>query len=293
MIKHLFLLIRPLQWAKNAFIFLPLFFSGSFTDVDALRNGIYAFLAFSFTASSIYCFNDIWDIEKDRMHSKKKKRPLASGALSVTQGYVTMAVMAVLAATMLVVSGLAANYALSGIFIFYYTMNLAYCMWLKNYPIVDVFIIALGFVLRIMVGGQATDTVLSHWIVQMTFLLALFLAFAKRRDDVVIYAETGIKPRANTNRYNLDFMNQAISVIGAVTIVCYIMYTVSDEVIARFHNDYVYVTSIFVLAGILRYLHLTIVDINSGSPTRVLMKDRFTQGCLVAWAVSFAAIIYL
>jgi 4-hydroxybenzoate polyprenyltransferase len=172
-------------------------------------------------------------------------------------------------------------------------MNLAYCIVLKHLAIVDVFIIAVGFVLRILMGGCATGIVVSHWIVLMTFLLALFLAFAKRRDDVVMYENTGIKARPNVNRYNLQFMNQSIGIVASITMVCYIMYTVSEEVIARLDSRYVYVTSIFVLAGIIRYLQVTMVDVKSGSPTKVLMKDRFVQLCLLCWVVSFAVILYL
>lgn len=118
------------------------------------------------------------------------------------------------------------------------------------------------------------------------------LAFAKRRDDVVIYEDTGMKVRRNVNRYNLQFMNQALAIIASVTMVCYIMYTVSDEVIERMHTSYLYVTSIFVLAGIMRYLQLTIVDVKSGSPTKILMKDLFIQICILSWILCFWVIIY-
>jgi 4-hydroxybenzoate polyprenyltransferase len=155
-----------------------------------------------------------------------------------------------------------------------------------------VFIIALGFVLRILMGGVATGIYISHWIILMTFLLALFLAFAKRRDDVAIYETSGVKARKNIDRYNLDFMNQAITVVASVTMVCYIMYTVSEDVVARMGSHYVYVTAIFVLAGIIRYLQVTIVDVKSGSPTRVLMKDRFVQACVAGWLLTFAIILY-
>lgn len=127
--------------------------------------------------------------------------------------------------------------------------------------------------MRIILGGVATGIILSHWIIIMTFLLALFLAFAKRRDDVVMYENTGVKVRKNVNRYNIDFMNQAITIVATITVIAYIMYTVSPDVVARIKSPYLYMTSIFVLLGIMRYLQLTIVDIKSGSPTKVLMKD--------------------
>ena len=172
-------------------------------------------------------------------------------------------------------------------------MNIFYCVKLKQIALVDVFIIAIGFVLRVILGGVVNEIELSQWIVLMTFLLALFLAFAKRRDDVVLYQETGVLPRKNVNRYNLDFMNQAISIVGTITLVAYIMYTVSDEVMSRLGSRYIYFTTIFVLAGILRYMQLTIVDVKSGSPTKVLMKDKFVQLCIIGWVLAFLILIYL
>ena len=166
-------------------------------------------------------------------------------------------------------------YKAIGILLFYYLLNIAYCIKLKKLVLVDVFIIALGFVCRILAGGFSTGIAISHWIVLMTFLLALFLAFAKRRDDVVIYEGTGVKARRNINRYNLSFMNQAISVVSSLSVMCYILYTVSEDTVRRMDTGFLYVTSLWVLLGFLRYLQLTIVDVKSGSPTRVLMKDRF------------------
>ncbi len=182
--------------------------------------------------------------------------------------------------------------AVYGVILFYIMMNIAYCVRLKHIAIVDVFVIALGFVLRVFIGGWATGIVLSQWVILMTFLLALFLAFAKRRDDVVMYENTGIMARRNVDRYSVEFLNQAISIIASITMVCYVMYTVSPEVTERFHTQYLYVTSVFVLAGIIRYLQITIVDVKSGSPTKVLMRDHFIHACIFCWLVSFLVIIY-
>ena len=126
----------------------------------------------------------------------------------------------------------------------------------------------------------------------LTFLLALFLAFAKRRDDVVSYENTGVLARRNINRYNIAFMNQSLSVIAAVTLVSYILYCVSPDVISRIGSDYLYVTAVFVLAGIIRYLQLSIVDLKSGSPTRILLNDRFIQGCVLFWLLTFLVLLY-
>ncbi len=290
--KNIFLLLRPQQWMKNGFVFLPLFFSGNLCNTSMLLQAFVAFLAYSLAASSVYCFNDIYDREADRLHPKKRLRPVASGAVSVAKAYVLM-LFTLFLSLLVAFSGLIAWREAYFIIGFYYVMNLAYCIRLKQIALVDVVIIAVGFVLRVVLGGAVTGIALSHWIVVMTFLLALFLAFAKRRDDVVLYENTGVLPRRNVNRYNLQFMNQTIAVIASITLVAYMMYTVSDEVMERLGSHRIYVTAIFVLMGILRYMQLTIVDVKSGSPTKVLMHDHFIQACIVGWGISFLVLIYL
>ena len=286
-------LIRPAQWSKNLFIFLPLFFSGQLWNIDLLLRSIVAFFAFSFAASSIYCFNDIIDVKADRLHPNKCKRPIASGAVSPEMGYVLMVVFGVLSMAILFFLGGTSRFELMGLVTFYYLMNLAYCIRLKRYVIVDVIIISTGFVLRIIVGGVATGIWLSEWLIMMTFLLALFLSFAKRRDDVILYINTGVPPRETTNRYNLEFANQLITLIATITVIAYIMYTLSPDVMARFNSHYVYLTSIFVLVGIIRYLQITIVYLKSGNPTKIFLRDRFIQVCIIGWMITFIIIIYL
>ena len=293
MMKAIISLIRPQQWAKNGFVLLPLFFGGQLLSLWCWIEALWTFLAFSFMASSVYCLNDIRDIEADRLHPKKCKRPLAAGLIKPGHA---VALMVSLAAASLAISLLALDYAnlkVCLILCAYLMLNIAYCLKLKRFAIVDVMIVSFGFVLRLVSGGMACRIWLSPWIVLMTFLLALFLAFAKRRDDVVLYEEKKVVVRRNVVRYNLPFMNQTLGIIGAVTIVCYIMYTLSPDVIARFDNGYLYVTSLFVIAAVLRYLQLSLVDCTTGSPTRILMRDRFIQVCLVLWVISFALMIYI
>ena len=291
-IKNYMKILRPKQWMKNFFVMLPLFFGGELFNGKALLAGAITFLAYSFAASSIYCFNDIHDVDDDRRHPVKCLRPIASGAISISVAYALM--FTCFALSMLSVF-LLPDYALQtgGIILFYWLLNLAYCARLKQYAIIDVCIVAFGFVLRLLAGGFATHIPLSKWIVLMTFLITLFMSFAKRRDDVIRMERTGEAPRKNTIRYNLTFINQAITITASVTLVCYIMYTVSPEVIQNFQTDYLYLTTIFVLVGLLRYIQLTVVDQKSGDPTKVLLKDRFTQLVVVAWLLTFLLIIYV
>ncbi len=290
--KSIIKVIRPHQWVKNVFVFIPLFFGGSMMNGGSLLAATIAFVAFSFIASSIYCLNDIVDVEADRNHPVKCRRPIASGKVSVPQAYACMAFM--VAASFALTALLGSMAALTaGVIAVYFVMNVAYCLWLKDYAIVDVCIIAFGFVLRLLAGGAATHTELSNWIVLMTFLLTLFLSLAKRRDDVVRMNETGHPARKNTIRYNLDFINQAITITATVTLVCYIMYCVSPEVEQRIGTRYLYLTTVFVLLGILRYLQLTLVDNKSGDPTRALLGDRMLQVVVALWLLSFLVIIYI
>ena len=292
--KHLIALMRPAQWLKNVFIMLPLFFSRNIMSADGLINPAYTFVAFSLAASSIYCFNDIMDVEADKLHPKKSKRPIASGKITLPQAYAAMFVLIV--AAILSLFALPNGSARTGtiaIVVIYYVMNIAYCLGLKHIAIIDTFIISTGFVIRVLAGGISTGTWVSQWIILMTFLLALFLAFAKRRDDVVIFNNCGKKMRRNITRYNLEFLNNAISIIAAMTMICYIMWTMSQAVIERLGTEQLYITSIFVLLGMMRYMLLTIVDAKSGSPTNILQRDKFIHLCILGWIVSFIVIIYM
>ena len=286
-------LILPQHWIKNFFVLIPMFFGGELFDLESITNGIVVFFAFSFVASSIYCYNDIVDADADRNHPIKCRRPIASGAVSVRHAYWLMAAMFLLSMSTLLLLPPLSMWNVMAVVLFYYVLNLAYCSKLKQYAILDVCIVAFGFVLRIIAGGQAEDVELSNWIVLMTFLLTLFLSFAKRRDDVLRMNETGEAPRHNTSRYNLTFINQAITITASVTLVCYIMYTVSPEVTEHFGSGYLYLTSVFVLLGLLRYIQIAVVDQKSGDPVKVALHDRFSQLIVLAWLVSYLILIYL
>lgn len=286
-------LLRPEHWTKNLFVFAPVFFGGHFFNAQMLLVSLIGFAALSLAASSIYCLNDICDVDTDKRHPEKCKRPIASGAISRNSALFAMAICFLLSLGVLLIFNNTVGYTMIALVLLYYAINVAYCVKLKKYAIVDVVIIAIGFVLRVLVGGVALDTDISEWLIIMTFLLAFFLAFAKRRDDVVLYESTGVSQRKNTEQYNLEFMNQVITVLASIVIVAYFMWALSPEVIERHNTRNFYITAIFVLMGIIRYLQITIVDLKSGSPTKILLRDRFTQGCIVGWIVSFMVILYL
>lgn len=293
MIKNILRLTRPKQWIKNFFVFIPMFFGGELFDLHSIWLATITFVAFSLTASSIYCYNDIVDVDADRCHPVKCLRPIASGDLSIRMGYILMAVCFLLSMAVLLLLPPEVKSQVMAVIVFYYVLNLSYCSKLKQFAILDVCIVAFGFVLRILAGGFACELALSSWIVIMTFLLTLFMSFAKRRDDVLRMNETGEAPRKNTVRYNLTFINQAITITASVTLVCYIMYCVSPEVVERFQTPYLYLTFVFVLLGLLRYIQIAVVDKKSGDPTKVILKDHFSQVIVIAWILTFLLMIYV
>ncbi|MBR5843324.1 MAG: decaprenyl-phosphate phosphoribosyltransferase [Bacteroidaceae bacterium] len=283
-------LLRPAQWSKNLFVFLPLFFAQNIDNLPRLLAVIVAFVALCLASSSIYLLNDMCDVEFDRKHPEKCRRPIASGRVSLPAARVLYALLLTL--SLAVVAIFLPSVPMFVVLGTYLLINHAYSLRLKHVAILDVMLVAFGFVLRIIAGALAADVVPSHWIIIMTFLLALFLVLAKRRDDVIKYERTQAVARRNVTAYNRNYLDHVITLVAAITLVSYIMYTVDEDIVARFQCNYVYATAIFVLAGILRYLQITLVDEKSWSPTKIIMRDRFLQLCVSGWLLLFAYIIY-
>ncbi|MEY2793742.1 MAG: hypothetical protein RJA76_1734 [Bacteroidota bacterium] len=280
-------LLRVSHWIKNLFFFLPVFFAGDFFKLIPIELFL-GFFYFSLTASSIYVINDFRDRKKDALHPVKKFRPLASNSISP--------ILALSLAAFLLIIGIGGSLLLNKVFfiylISYFILNLAYSLGVKNIPIVDVLCIAIGFVIRIHAGAILADVPLSNWLVLMVFLLALFMALGKRRDDVILQLESGLEVRKAIDGYNKEFLNVGITIVSSVILVCYLMYCMSPEVVARLKTTHLFYTSIFVLMGILRYLQIIFVKNDSGSPTKILYKDLFLQITLLLWILSFYFLIY-
>lgn len=287
-VKAYIQLLRPKDWAKNLFLFLPLFFAGEIADLEKTADLLAGFLAFSLIASAVYIINDLRDVEDDRKHPVKRNRPLASGKIS---SFIAYAILAVL-----IVGGFLIAYLIRDKFLFvlgvYFLINLGYCFGLKSIPILDILILASGFILRAKAGSVISFTPLSEWIVIMIFLLALFMAIGKRRDDVLLKISSGMDMRKSIKGYNLEFMNVLLSLVCAIIIIAYFMYTMAPETIARLGTHRLYYTCVFVIAGIMRYLQIIFVSADSGSPTKILYKDHFIKITLLLWLASFVSIIY-
>ena len=278
-INAVFTIIRPKQYIKNIFILLPLFFAGQITNSELLVNALVAFVAFSLSASAVYILNDYKDIKEDRKHPKKKFRPLASGLISKNIALSLMIILLIVGLTLMATISTKALVILS----IYVILNIGYSFKLKRIALLDVTIIAIGFVLRLFVGSFAYEIPLKIWIVIMTFLLALFLALAKRRDDIQIFIRSGSKMRKSVDGYNLQLIDGTMMVMSAVVIVTYLLYTTSQEIIEKFQNENLYLTTLFVIFGLMRYLQITLVEKNSGSPTDIVLKDTIMQINLVLW----------
>ena len=289
LIKDLVYLSRPHQYTKNLFVFLPAFFAFQLDSLTVWINGVQAFIAFSLISSSVYTFNDLIDCEDDRKHPLKKNRPIAAGRIGRVSAYAFM--------FLLLISGLIVGISISlkiiGLLGIYYLLNLAYTLWLKHIPIIDISIISTGFVIRLLVGSLATNVKLSHWIIIITFLLALFLALGKRRHDLLIFLNTKNKTRKVIDGYNVKFLDITLAMSATIVIIAYILWAISPEVSDRLNSENIYLTSIFVLLGLFRYLQLALVLENGGNPSETLLNDKFIQLILVIWLLSFIWLLYL
>jgi len=286
-------LLRVEQWVKNLFVFVPLFFSGNIKNIDLLSKSVFAFIIFSLAASVVYILNDYNDIEADRKHPEKRRRPLASGAISkstaigILMGLMILDIALVFVAQAYFHENLWKFATIVG---FYFVMNLAYTFKLKHVPIIDISIIAIGFVLRVLSGGYITGISISQWAILLTFVLALVLAIGKRRGEL-INAQVSGKTRRALDGYNVQFADIALSISVTLAIICYLMFTLSPEVQAKFHER-VFYTVIFVVFAFLRYLQQTLVYNRTESPTKIVYRDRYIQITLILWVAAFLIQIY-
>lgn len=284
-------LLRVEQWVKNSFVFLPLVFSGHLLHREYFIKSLFAFIVFSFVASSIYIINDYMDIEVDRLHPEKKKRPLVSGAISKSLAKIILGMLLVVS-----IGLIALIYDWSYIWKFsviigtYFIMNIAYTFRLKHVAIIDITIIAMGFVLRVLAGGYATGIIVTQWAILLTFVLALVLAIGKRRGEL-LNAQTQGKTRKALEGYNIQFADIVLSISCTLSVVCYLMFTLSPQVQEKFHER-VFYTVIFVVFAFLRYLQQTLVYNRTESPTKIIYKDRYIQVTIFLWFVTFVYQIY-
>jgi 4-hydroxybenzoate polyprenyltransferase len=289
MFKNLLISMRPKQWVKNVFIFAPMIFSLHMFQLDFIKRSLLAFFLFSLITGGIYIFNDILDREKDQLHPEKKNRPIAAGRLSIAgAGIFAFVLLAgVLSLTAYV------NREFFYISLFYVFLNLLYSLLLKSMVIIDIMVIALGFVLRVMIGAAVNQLVLYPWILISTFLLAIFLALIKRRQELLKMKSLDSEKitRKTLLIYNINLLDQMISISTATTLISYIMYVLAPDVQLKFHTTKLFYTVPFVIFGIFRYLFLSYAKGEGESPSEIIYTDLpFTINILL-WVSIFILLV--
>jgi len=288
--------IRPRQClTKNLLVFVALVFAIrpqpgyqpiSLLDPQPIARALGAFLVFCLASAAVYLLNDIMDVEQDRLHPRKRRRPIAAGDLPIPVAWAAFAVLLVA----MVVAGFLLRPLLAGIVIAYVAANVAYSFGLKHQVILDVFIISSGFVLRAVAGAVAIAAAISPWLYALIGLGALFLGFAKRRAEIMLLNETAGQHRQVLEEYSATFLEELIAIVTATTIMAYGLYTFSAENLPR--NHAMMLTIPFVLYGIFRYLYLVYRKNEGGSPEQVIFTDRPLFTCVALWGLACVAILY-
>jgi len=283
-----FKLLRPHQWVKNGLVLAPLIFAGKLLHVPSLILGLSAFALFCLASSGVYAFNDIFDRENDRRHPKKKNRPVASGKIGVFTA-------ALMGTALFVISVLGAATIGRGFLLwvsFYLLLQFGYNIAFRNIVILDILAIAMGFVIRAVAGSLAIGVVTSPWLILCSLLIALFLGFAKRRQEIVLLGDAAAQHRSILKDYSVPLLDQLIGIVTAATIVCYAIYTLTPEVTQRLGSPYMILTLPFVIYGIFRYLYLVHMHEKGGSPTQDLLNDTSLLLSIGLWTLTSVALIY-
>jgi decaprenyl-phosphate phosphoribosyltransferase len=281
-------LIRANNWVKNLFILLPLFFSGELFNLTKLSNTIFVVVGFSLVTSFVYIINDIFDINFDKNHPEKRFRPIASGRISINKSVIIGSLLLLIGLSILLICSRNA-FLISTIYV---GLNLLYSASLKHVSVIDFVIVAVGFVLRILIGGEIGDVELTQWMIIMVFLLCLFIAITKRRYDVYQYEFNDQINRKVVTKYTVEFMDKLLSINSSTLLVAYLLFITSEGVLTRYPSKYLMLTFLFVLIGVFRYNQITFVDNEGSSPLKILFEDIFLQITLFLWLVTFFFIIY-
>lgn len=285
-IKNILDLIRIKHYIKNSLIFIPLIFSLNFTNHILILKEILTFISFSFATSFVYIVNDIADRNKDKFHPVKKSRPIACGSISVMQG-ITLAAI-------LLISSFILCYMLNIksliIIITYLVTNLLYSFWLKNIPIIDVSIIALGFILRVLIGGASISVPISKWLLLTILTLSFYLGFGKRRNEIS-KADNVNETRKVLKEYNVNFLDKTMNSMMTLSIAFYTLWSIDSMVVKAIHSDKLILTVPFVLIGMFRY-SLIVEGDSYGDPTDVILSDRLLQFIIISYVLFISSIIY-
>lgn len=288
----LFALMRPWQWVKNGFVFAPVFFAGKMLVFEQVATALAATVAFTLVSAAVYVFNDLRDADADRGHPGKRARPIASGAVGVGEARLFLVLLVLAAAAVAAAGGLGGGFAL--IAALYLAANIGYSLGLKHVALVELFIVAGGYVLRLLAGSAAIGVAPSPWILCVSGVLALFLVVGKRRADLV-QAEGGAT--AGTVRpvlaaYNRRYLDLMLGITAAATLLGYVLFCVSEYAIARVGTPYLIGTAVFVAFGLFRYLQLVVVEETAEAPAELVIRDPMIRATVACWLVAYGVLFY-
>lgn len=283
-VKGFILILRPRQWIKNLFLFAALLFSRNIDNPLYIITSFYAFLCFCMTSSTVYIFNDIRDIEKDRKHPIKRKRPIAAGVLTRREAQILMLIMLPFSSAL----SFMLNYSFGFIVMAYLLNNVIYTLYVKNIVILDVMSIALGFILRVSAGAVVIGVAISPWLLLCTFLLALFLGFSKRRNELLIFQENAYNHRRILEHYSLEFIDNMLSIVTTSTLISYSLYTFYAS-----SNRRSMITILFVLYGIFRYQYIIYNKKMGESPEEIVLTDKPLAVDIMLWVLVSVVILYV
>lgn len=282
-IRLIIKLIRPKQWAKNLIVFAPALFSGKIIEPATITAASLCFVAFCFCASAVYVVNDVLDCQSDRLHPRKKNRPVASGKISAP---FALGLGAVCAAGALAI-GFLVRPTVDVFLLVYFILMMFYALVLKHYVLLDVFAIAAGFVLRAAAGAAAAGVESSGWFLACTSFGALFLGLEKRRQETMLLKDEAASHRKTLNAYSPELVDRMEAVIVPSLVTCYAFYTFQS-----YHGQWMMLTLPFVLYGVMRYQVLSVQSDDTGAPDEVLWKDRGIQITLLLWVLTSAGVVY-
>ncbi|OHB40324.1 MAG: phosphoribose diphosphate--decaprenyl-phosphate phosphoribosyltransferase [Planctomycetes bacterium GWB2_41_19] len=288
-LKYVLLSMRPEQWIKNFFVFTALLFSKNLLNPSKDIEAIIGFVIFCMVTGCAYMVNDLVDLEKDKLHPVKSRRPLASGKLKKE----TAAKIIVLVCLASLFFAFYMNILFGFIVLAYFLLNIGYSIYLKNIVIIDVVSIAAGFVLRVLGGAVIISVVASQWLILCTILLSLFLGFSKRRHELILLEDSATSHRRVLEHYSPYFLDQMIAVVTASTLICYALYTMSGDTVEKLGTSKLIYTIPFVLYGIFRYLYLVHQKEEGGSPTEIMFTDKPMIINICLWVISSVVFIYL
>lgn len=288
-------LIRPRQWVKNFFVAAPLLFGLKLFDLESLSKVCLGFIIFCLLASSIYILNDLCDIEADRNHHKNKNRPLASGTLRIQHAFIMLGILMGMLCILIAVT-LQNNFITKDFYFIaclYFVINLGYSFGLKHIALFEMFLVAMGYILRVIAGCILVAVSPSPWILVVTFVAAMLIVSGKRRAEIVHTHEHKTPGRKSIAKYNLAFLDSMIAIFGTSSIITYMLYTLSPEAMILHHTPYLIYTSIFVMFGVTRYILLIKMHKDAESPTDLITSDWGICATVILWVISLILIFYV